>query len=510
MINEQWWLLLVVSLGVFVVVTIALGLALRQARIKAIQQQGALQAEIQQRNELQIAIAKYQAANEELLKQNNEKQSSLIELQKVKDQHIELQARFQEKESQFEEKQSLLEQSKKALLRDFELAASKLFDAKQESFSKSSRENLENVLQPFRQQLSQFNKQVEDVYHKENTQRNQLIGQIAELQKQAQQISTDANNLAAALKGDNKIQGQWGEVILERILEQSGLEKGREYETQMALKSESGKLFRPDVVIHLPDAKDIVVDSKVALVEYERYVSETEEAKKELHLKGHVDALRTHLKALSVKEYEKLDGLQTLDFVFMFVPIEAAYVSAMQAAPTMFSDAYERNIMIVSPSTLMVALRTVETMWRYEKQNNNAEKIAASAGKLYDQFMMVVESFEDVGSHIQRASDAHDKAFNRMSKGRGNVLKRLDDLKTLGAKASKSLSKKAKRIKEEGEDDLTLLENTSQNVPLEDSETVSSAESDTQISKPKRSLSEKSSQQNVKSHSAKDEKEDIT
>lgn len=457
MINEQWWLLLVVSLGVFMTATLALGIALRQARKKANQQLDVFQQEAQQRNELHVALAKYQAANEELLKQNSEKQSTILELQRVKEQYIELQARFQEKENQFEEKQSLLEQSKKALLRDFELAASKLFDAKQESFSKSSRENLENVLQPFRQQLSQFNKQVEDVYHKENTQRNQLIGQIAELQKQAQQISTDANNLAAALKGDNKVQGQWGEVILERLLEQSGLEKGREYETQMALKSEAGKLFRPDVVIHLPDSKDIVVDSKVALVEYERYVSETDAAQKEVHLKGHVDALRTHLKTLSVKEYEKLDGLQTLDFVFMFVPIEAAYVSAMQAAPTMFSDAYEKNIMIVSPSTLMVALRTVETMWRFEKQNNNAEKIAASAGKLYDQFMMVVESFEDVGSHIQRANDAHDKAFNRLSKGRGNVLKRLDDLKKLGAKTSKSLPKKAKTIKEDGEDDLTLL-----------------------------------------------------
>lgn len=461
MLEEQFGLILVVLLGVFIASTLGLALAWRQAKRLSNQQAQLLQQEAAERNVLQVELAKLQASNEALSRQNQERQQTLDELQRIKDRYIELQARYQEKENQFEEKQSLLEQSKKALLGEFELAASKLFDAKQESFSKSSKENLENLLQPFRTQLSQFNKQVEDVYHKENTQRNQLIGQIAELQKQAQQISTDANNLAAALKGDNKVQGQWGEVILERLLEQSGLEKGREYETQLALKSDAGKLFRPDVVIHLPDQKDIVVDSKVALVEYERYVSETDEAKKEQHLKGHVDALKTHLKALSVKEYENLEGLQTLDFVFMFVPIEAAYVSAMQAAPTMFSDAYERNIMIVSPSTLMVALRTVETMWRYEKQNNNAEKIAVSAGKLYDQFMMVVSSFEDVGAHIQRANDAHDKAFSRLARGRGNVLKRLDDLKKLGAKTTKALSKKAQNEKEDAEDDLALEDHSS-------------------------------------------------
>lgn len=393
----------------------------------------------------ETALVSLRATVHEREIQLTELKEQLHSLRATKEQYIELQARFSEKEAQLISKEEMLEESKKTLLREFELAASRLFDSKNETFKKSSQENLEAVLSPFKLQLQSFNKQVEEVYHKENTQRNQLIGQIGELQKQAQKISLDANNLAAALKGDNKVQGQWGEIILERLLEQSGLEKGREYDTQTTLWGDNGKMYRPDVVIHLPDNKDIVVDSKVALVEYERYVNAPNETEREQSLRKHVEALRTHMKALSLKRYEELEGLRTLDFVFMFVPIEAAYVAAMQSTPGMFSEAYEKNIMIISPTSLMVALRTVETMWRFEKQNANAEKIAASAGKLYDQFTLVVSSFEDVGQQIRKAGESHELAFNRLSKGRGNVLKRLDELKKLGAKTSKNLSKDAQK-----------------------------------------------------------------
>ncbi len=368
-------------------------------------------------------------------------QDQIQKLSVIKERHIELQARFDEKEAQLQSKEHLLDESKKTLLREFELAANKLFESKQQSFSQTSKQGLETVLSPFKQQLQDFNRQVEDVYHKENTQRNQLIGQIGELQKQTKQISEDANNLASALKGDNKVQGQWGEIILERLLEQSGLEKGREYDTQNTYKSEDGKNFRPDVIIHLPEEKDIVVDSKVALLEYERFASEEDEDKKAVSLKAHVESVRTHMKGLSLKNYEKLEGIKTLDFVFMFVPIEAAYVAAVQSSPGLFKEAYDKNIMLVSPSSLMVALRTVETMWRYEKQNANAEKIATSAGKLYDQFVLVVNAMEDVGGYISKANDSYDTALNRLSRGRGNVLKKIDDLKKLGAKAAKSMPK---------------------------------------------------------------------
>jgi len=366
--------------------------------------------------------------------------ASLTELTTIKEGHIELQARLAEREEQLQSKEQLLVESKKMLLKEFELTANRLFDAKQQSFNQTSRQNLETVLSPFKQQLQTFHKQVEDVYHKENTQRNQLVGQICELQKQAKKISEDANNLATALKGDNKVQGQWGEIILERLLEQSGLEKGREYHTQYNFKQE-GKNYRPDVVIHLPDDKDIIVDSKVALVEYERFVNEDLPERKDERLRAHIESLRTHIKALSLKSYENLEGLRTLDFVFLFVPIEAAYIAAVQHSPSLFKEAHDKNIMLVSPSSLMVALRTVETMWRYEKQNANAEKIASSAGKLYDQFTLVMSALEDVGSHINKAGESYEVVFNRLSQGRGNVLKRIDDLKKLGAKTSKQLPK---------------------------------------------------------------------
>lgn len=385
-----------------------------------------------------------QASRLETLVQEKEQQlckaqEAVAQLTLVKEDYLKLEARFQEKEAQLQSKESLIEESKKTLFREFELAANKLFESKQQSFTQSSKQNMEAVLLPFKQQLKDFNRQVEDVYHKENTQRNQLIGQIGELQKQAKQISEDANHLASALKGDNKVQGQWGEIILERLLEQSGLTKGREYETQLNYKDEAGKNYRPDVVIHLPEAKDIIVDSKVALVEYERYVREDEKDAKEQCLKSHIEAIRTHIKGLSLKKYEQLEGINTIDFVFMFVPIEAAYVAAVQNAPTLFKEAYDKNIMLVSPSSLMVALRTVETMWRYEKQNANAEKIAISAGRLYDQFTLVATALEEVGTHLHRATESHNTVFKRLSEGRGNVLKRIEDIKKLGAKTSKQL-----------------------------------------------------------------------
>lgn len=384
-----------------------------------------------------------------------EQRRQIDELVSVKEQHIELQARLQEQEKQLKSKEEIINESKNTLLKEFELAANKLFESKQQSFNQTSKQNLESVLSPFKQQLMSFNKQVEDVYHKENSQRNQLIGQISELQKQAKKISEDANNLASALKGDNKVQGSWGEIILERLLEQSGLERGREYDTQSSFKGHDGKTYRPDVIIHLPEEKDIVVDSKVALVEYEKYANSDGREEREMHLKGHVEALRAHIKMLSMKNYDSLQGIRSLDFVFMFVPIEAAYVAAIQHSQTLFKEAYDKKIMLVSPSSLMVALRTVETMWRYEKQNKNAEKIALSAGRLYDQFVLVIQALDDLGGYIRKTEESYDLVFNRLSKGRGNVVKRISDLKKLGAKASKELPKS---VEQNTEDETTSLD----------------------------------------------------
>ena len=372
---------------------------------------------------------------------------------------IQLETRLEEQQLQQAREKLLLEETKRQLFGEFELAANKLFESKQKQFSESSRLNIENVLTPFKDQLKDFKKRVEDVYHKENSERNQLVGHIAELQKQAQKISGEANNLAHALKGDNKAQGGWGEIILERLLEQSGLEKGREYETQKTHLSEAGKRFKPDVIVHLPEGKDIVVDAKVSLVDYERFCSLEDVAERELALKRHVESLRAHIKGLSLKQYEQLEGVRTLDFVFIFVPVEAAYVAAIQAAPALFKEAYDKNIVLVSPSSLMVALRTVETLWRYEKQNNNAEEIAKSAGKLYDQFVLLLASIDDIGKFLEKASEAYETTRKRLSDGRGNLVRRVEHLRDLGAKTSRNIPESIKLEALEPMDDEALPTN---------------------------------------------------
>jgi len=371
--------------------------------------------------------------------QLKDQQVSLQQFRGIKESYIEVQARLREKNEQLHARELLLKDTRNSLLKEFELAAARLLESKQESFTRDSQRNIEAVLSPFKQQLQSFHQHVDDLYSKENAQRHQLIGQIGELQKHARRISEDANNLASALKGDNKVQGQWGEMILERLLEQSGLVKGREYDTQNTYKGDEGKQYRPDAIVHLPEQKDIIVDSKVALVEYERYSLAHDAEQRTLHLKAHVEAIRTHVKSLSAKRYEQLQGIRTLNFVFMFIPIEAAYITAIQHSPMIFKEAQDKNILLVSPSSLMVALRTVETMWRYEKQNANAETIASSAGKLYDQFVLVISALEEVGSYIDKAGQSHERVFKRLTEGRGNLLKRMEDLKKLGAKSSRSL-----------------------------------------------------------------------
>jgi len=393
-----------------------------------------LQQHIHQRDVELSGLRAEIAAKEE---RNASLQLELVGLLEFKQGYVQLEARMQEQQQQQAHEKQLLTETKMQLFKEFEFAANKLFEAKQSQFSQSSRAHLEAILNPFKDQIKDFNKRVEDVYHKENSQRNQLLGQIKELHKQAQKIGSDANSLAAALKGDNKAVGDWGEIILERLLEQSGLVKGREYEAQKSHFSESGQKFRPDIVVHLPEGKDIVIDAKVSLLDYERYSQSVEGSDRELALKRHVDSLRAHIKGLSVKKYEQLENVRSLDFVFIFVPVEAAYIAAIQAAPVLFKEAYDRNIVLASPSSLMVALRTVETLWRYEKQNTNAEAIAHSAGKLYDQFVLLIDSIEDIGSYLDKASKAYDTTKKRLVDGRGNVVRRVESLRNLGAKTGR-------------------------------------------------------------------------
>lgn len=370
------------------------------------------------------------------LSAKNEYQSEISELlinNKVLDQKL------SDQQVHFEAQLKLLEEAKASLGQEFENLANRIFDDKQNKFSQQSKEQLENSLSPLRRDIGEFRQQVSNAYEKENADRNKLVGQISELQKQTLQISADAVSLANALRGDNKHQGNWGEFVLEKLLEDAGLTKGREYETQVALKDDEGQRRNPDVIVHLPEGRDIIIDAKVSLSDYERYFHAEDEVTRQHCLTQHLNSLRNHIKGLSIKDYESLEGVNSLDFVLIFVPVESAFMLALDSDPDMMRDAYDKGIILVSPSTLMATLRTIKNLWRYADQNRNAQLIADKAGALYDQFVLYIDAMEDIGKHLDRSKEAWDTANKRLSAGRGNLVRRSEELKKLGAKTKKSL-----------------------------------------------------------------------
>jgi DNA recombination protein RmuC len=380
------------------------------------------------------------AAREKLLYLDEIKQQLRIAEQESSDfrsQHAELTVRLEAERQNFTEQLALLKNAKTELSKEFENVANKIFENKQQQFSLNSKTLLDSTLDPLKLQLGEFRRKVEDVYEKESAERNRLSGQVLELQKQAQKIGEDAVNLAQALKGNNKSQGNWGEVVLERLLEQSGLQKGREYDTQVSFASEDGARRMPDVIIHLPEGKDLVIDAKVSLVDYEKYCSSNDDIERRQYLNQHVASLRNHIKSLSIKDYEKLEGIKALDFVFIFIPIEAAFMLSLQHEPNLYREAYDRHIILVSPTTLLATLRTVENIWRYEKQNRNAERIAKEAGALHDQFVLLLDSLDSVNNYLGKTQEAYNTARSRLQTGRGNLLKRVNDIRRLGAKTKK-------------------------------------------------------------------------
>ncbi len=362
-----------------------------------------------------------------------------------------LQQQLVTQEQQFDIQIKVLQEAKQQLSSEFENLANRIFDDKQAKFSAQSKEAIEVSLNPLRRDIGDFRKQVESAYDKENADRNKLAGQISELQKQTMQVSADAVSLANALRGDNKSQGNWGEFVLEKLLEDSGLSKGREYDTQVALSDEGGKRRNPDVIVHLPEGRDIVIDAKVSLVDYESYFHAEDDAVKQQCLRQHLASLNAHIKTLSGKNYEALEGINSLDFVLIFVPIESAFMLALDHAPEIMRDAYDKGIIIVSPSTLMVTLRTIKNLWRYADQNRNAQLIAEKAGALYDHFVLYVDALEDVGRHLDKSRDVWETAHKRLISGRGNLIRRSEELKTLGAKTKKQMSESLRSLALEDE-----------------------------------------------------------
>ncbi|EAW31216.1 hypothetical protein GP2143_03808 [marine gamma proteobacterium HTCC2143] len=337
-----------------------------------------------------------------------------------------------------DDKVKTLEETRQQLNRDFELLANRIFEEKSERFNRNSQTSLDTALSPLREQLKDFKQKVEDVYDKDSKERVSLSAELGQLKQLNQQMSVDALNLTNALKGDNKTQGNWGEVILERVLEESGLHKGREYETQISLKSEQGR-GQPDVIVRLPEDKDLIIDSKVSLVHYERYCNSSEDDQRQQALKDHVASVKNHIRDLSQKNYEGLEGIRTLDFVLIFIPIEPAFMAAFEHDQSMFREAYEKNIIVVGPTTLLATLRTIQSIWRYERQNKNAEEIARQAGAMHDKFVGFVNDMGKIEEHLSKASQAHEDALNKLSKGKGNLVGSTQRLEKLGAKVKKSM-----------------------------------------------------------------------
>ena len=358
--------------------------------------------------------------------------------------------RSEEQLRYYQELNQEIAQSREQLQKDFEVLSNRVFEETRKKFDRESKRTLDSSLEPLKQEIEFFRKRVNETHQEDLKDRNRLQGQIIELQKQARQIGQDAVQLATALKGESKSQGNWGEMVLERLLEESGLEKGREYETQASYRDEDGRLKQPDVVIHLPDNKDIVVDSKVSLKAWDAFYNADTEAARAQALKDHMVSIKSHVTGLAAKSYQSLDNVHSLDFVFMFIPIEPAWMLALQKEPGLFQQAWNKGIVMVSTTTLMPTLRTVANIWRNEKQNRYAQQIADSAGGLYDQFALLVESLDDLGKRINAVQKSYDEARDRLHTGsRGSIVSRIDKLSKLGARSRKQLPDSVKQLLEE-------------------------------------------------------------
>ena len=325
---------------------------------------------------------------------------------------------------------------------EFENIAGKLLEEKSAKFTEQNRANLDIILNPFKEHIRSFEEKVEKVYKSESDERNVLKGVISQLMDQTKQIQEDANNLTRALKGDSKKQGNWGEVILERVLERSGLIKDREYRIQTSLNTTEGSRVQPDVVIDLPDDKHIVIDAKVSLTAYEKLVSAETESDRELYRKQHLISVKTHIQGLSGKNYHGLNQLNSPDFVLLFMPIESSFGIAVQQDAELFNYAWDRKVVIVSPSTLLATLRTIASIWKQERQNRNVLEIARLSGTMYDKFVGFLTDMESIGRNIKLSQDAYDKAVNKLSTGSGNLSSTSEKIKKLGAKATKQIDTK--------------------------------------------------------------------
>ena len=381
------------------------------------QLEGRLNSSLEEFRKIETQLDSERASKEELIRQLSEYKAKY--------------------DSQKEELENLQERFKK----EFEILANKILEDKTQKFTDQNQQNLKMVLEPLNEKIKNFEKQVEEKYLKEAEGRSALAQQIKSLTDLNKQMSEDASNLTKALKGDSKMQGDWGELRLELILEKAGLEKGVHYSTQETFRDEDGNLKKPDFIIHLPDDKHIIIDSKVSLTAYESYFNSETEEDRQQHLKNHLISINEHIRDLGNRNYQNLYEINTPDYVLMYIPIEPAFSLALQTDQDIYLQALSRNIVLVTTSTLLATMSTVASIWQQEDQKKNVLEIARQGGALYDKFVSFVDDLVDVGNRMNSAKKAYDLAMNKLTDGKGNLIKRAEDIRKLGAKTSKQMSK---------------------------------------------------------------------
>lgn len=348
--------------------------------------------------------------------------------------------RLEETRMAAEEKQRLLVNSEQRLNAQFENLANRIFENSGRRVDEQNKQSLNSLISPLREQLEGFRRQVQDGFGQEARERHTLSHEIRNLQQLNAQMAQEAINLTKALKGDNKTQGNWGEVVLSRVLEASGLREGHEYETQVTIQLEQNGRMQPDVIVRLPQGKDVVIDAKMTLVAYERYFNGDDEAQREAAIGEHIAAIRGHLRQLSRKDYQQLPGLRSLDYVLMFIPVEPAFLLAIDRQPELINEALNLNIMLVSPTTLLVALRTINNLWRYEHQSRHAQRIADRAAKLYDKMRLFVDDMSSMGQSLDKAQDSYRQAMKKLSEGRGNMIAQTESFRQLGIEVKRPIN----------------------------------------------------------------------
>ncbi len=364
---------------------------------------------------------------------------SLADLQGLNTQFTEVSTTLDAERRQNDEKLALLNEAREQLSNQFKALANEILEEKAKRFTEQNQANIGQLLEPLKVKLTEFQGKVEEVYVQEGKERSALAAQVKHLMDLNRQLSDDAHNLTRALKGSSKTQGNWGEMILEKILESSGLRKGHEYHVQESHTREDGSRVQPDVIIHLPEERHIVVDAKVSLNAYEEYVNAEDDAGRETAFKRHLDSVRGHIKGLSDKNYQDLHGVKSLDFVLMFIPVEPAFMLAISQDNDLWQEAWKRNVLLVSPSTLLFVVRTVAHLWRQEQQNRNAQEIARRGAELYDKLVGFVDDLKGIGTRLTQAQKDYDNAYGKFVGGKGNVIRQAEMLKGLGVKPGKSM-----------------------------------------------------------------------